>query len=281
MTSPQASTSAKDKVWPECLASAQAIAEYVVGLSPYEVSEEQIEEQYFGCHAKLTWLDLSAVLLESGDHNLPCEDRQKSVDDLPVSAMPPLLVDQSVLQDGYHRFRKLMNEGVTHHWAYVIEVAPEDVLEFPGRKVSKLDEALGALPHSGSSQAKNDDLIKKYMTGSCHALAYVLSELLSKPVGVLQACREGQDPIPDPLHVFVILDDDLVLDVKGQRSRHSMENDFTGLMGLLKAHENDVLSMHHSKLSYASDLYEDLQFDPSHQKGISRSCQPPVGRTGL
>jgi hypothetical protein len=96
-----------------------------------------------------------------------------------------------------------------------------------------------------------------------------LSELLSKPVGVLQACREGQDPIPDPLHVFVILDDDLVLDVKGQRSRHSMENDFTGLMGLLKAHENDVLSMHHSKLSYASDLYEDLQFDPSHIRRAS------------
>jgi hypothetical protein len=143
MTAPQASTSAKDKVWPECLASAQAIAEYVVGLSPYEVSEEQIEEQYFGCHAKLTWLDLSTVLLESGDHNLPCEDRQKSVDDLPVDTMPPLLVDQSVLQDGYHRFRKLMSEGFTHHWVYVIEEAPEDVLEPAKKKPSKWDGLYG------------------------------------------------------------------------------------------------------------------------------------------
>lgn len=143
MTEAQTPISAKDRAWPESLASAQAIAEYVAALSPYEVCEEQIEEQYFGCHARLTWLDLSTVTLESGDHNLPCESRQKSVDGLPVATMPPILIDQSVLQDGYHRFRKLMGEGVTHHWVYVIEEAPEDVLEPVKRKPLKWDELYG------------------------------------------------------------------------------------------------------------------------------------------
>ena len=81
---------------------------------------------------------------------------------------------------------------------------------------------------------QSDDLVHRYMTGSCHALAYVLSELLSKPVGVLQACRDGEEPIPDPLHVFVILGDGLVLDVKGQRTKASMDEDFTSLLSLLK-----------------------------------------------
>lgn len=146
MTEAQTPISAKDRAWPESLASAQAIAEYVAALSPYEVCEEQIEEQYFGCHARLTWLDLSTVTLESGDHNLPCESRQKSVDGLPVATMPPILIDQSVLQDGYHRFRKLLSEGLTHHWAYVIEVAPENALEVPKRKASKFDAAFDVSP---------------------------------------------------------------------------------------------------------------------------------------
>lgn len=110
---------------------------------------------------------------------------------------------------------------------------------------------------------QSDDLVHRYMTGSCHALAYVLSELLSKPVGILQARRHGEEPIPDPLHVFVILGDGLVLDVKGQRTKLSMEEDFTSLLSLLKTHEGDVLTLRHGELSWASELYEDLNFDSS------------------
>lgn len=106
-------------------------------------------------------------------------------------------------------------------------------------------------------------LVRRYMTGSCHALAYILSEVLAKPVGVLQACRSGERPIKDPLHVYVVLDETTVLDVKGSRSRASMEADFNNLVALLKTHEGDELSFVHSELGWASGLYEDMNFDSS------------------
>lgn len=134
------------KKWPEFLDSAQAIAEYVSNLSPYEISEEQIEEQYFGCRARLTWLDLSTLVLRSDDHNLPSDSRQKKIDGLEVETMPPLLVEDSYLEDGYHRHRKLAKDGITHHWAYVIEEAPEDAPEAPAIKKSKWDTMYDMAP---------------------------------------------------------------------------------------------------------------------------------------
>lgn len=132
--------------WPEFLESSEAIAEYVADLSPYEISQEQIEEQYFGYRGRLTWVDLSTLLLRSEDHNIPSKSRQMAVDGLPVVTMPPLLVDDSVLEDGYHRFRKLMKDGVTHHWAYVMEEAPEPTPEPRVRKPSRWDSAFEMTP---------------------------------------------------------------------------------------------------------------------------------------
>lgn len=148
MSTPPESTTkyANGRVWPEFLADAQAIAEYVSELSPYEISEEQIEEQYFGSRARLTWLELSKVILGSDDHNQPSKSRQKAVDRLPIETMPPLLVENFYLQDGYHRFRKLMGEGVTHHWVYMIELAPEDTPKTPARKPSRWDDLYDLKP---------------------------------------------------------------------------------------------------------------------------------------
>lgn len=142
--------SAATTTWPEFLESSEAIAEYVADLSPYEISQEQIEEQYFGLRGRLTWVELSTLVLRSSDHNIPSKSRQKAVDSLPVVTMPPLLVDDSVLEDGYHRLRKLMKDGVTHHWAYVIEEEPEPEPEPEpgpaGRKTSRWDSAFDMTP---------------------------------------------------------------------------------------------------------------------------------------
>jgi DNA-binding protein len=127
------------KIWPEFLESSQAIAEYVSDLSPYEISQEQIEEQYFGLRGRLTWIELGTLVLRSEDHNLPSKSRQKAVDSLPLATMPPLLVDDSVLEDGYHRIRKLLKDGATHYWAYVIEEAPEPTQELTVKKPSRWD----------------------------------------------------------------------------------------------------------------------------------------------
>lgn len=117
-------------------------------------------------------------------------------------------------------------------------------------------------------------LIDRYMAGGCHALAFVLSQLLFKRVGILQAKRDGQLPIPDPLHVFVLLDDDSVLDVKGQRDRKAMEEDFVGLMALLKVSHEDQLTAHYESLDDADDLYNEWDFDPS---AIKRAAKDLAG----
>lgn len=108
-----------------------------------------------------------------------------------------------------------------------------------------------------------EQIVKRYMAGQCHALAFVLSEILVKPVGVLFAIRDGERPIPDPLHVYVLLSEESILDVKGQRSLQEMSGDFTGLLELLKRSEQDELTHHSVALSSPDELYEDLGFDPS------------------
>jgi hypothetical protein len=137
---------AQNRVWPEYLVSAEAIAAYVSELSPYEVSLEQIEEQYFGCRAKLTWIELNTLVLHDSDHHEPSQRRQKNVDSLPIATMPPLLVEDFHLKDGHHRLRKLRQDNMTHHWAYVIEEAPEPSAGPVARKPSRWDEIYDPSP---------------------------------------------------------------------------------------------------------------------------------------
>jgi hypothetical protein len=105
--------SVRDTAWPDRLKDPQAIARYVAELSPYEICEEQIEEQFHGCYARLDWIELSSLSKGCDDTNLKEEERQETIDSLPVATMPRLLVENCVLQNGYHRLRKLLADGVT------------------------------------------------------------------------------------------------------------------------------------------------------------------------
>lgn len=133
-----APASAKDHPWPESLADQYAIAEWVVMLSPHDVEEEFVEEYYRGRRAKLTWIELNKLTYQNPDKHESCPDRQADVDSKPIATMPPLLVSHTELEDGYHRLRKLLAEGVTHHWAYVVEDIPEPEIS-PIRKPSRWD----------------------------------------------------------------------------------------------------------------------------------------------
>lgn len=146
MTTPAPPISAADMKWPELLKDQYAIAEYISEHAPYEIEEEMIEELYHGSRAKLTWIELGSLILSKDDNHLACEERQGEVDRLPVSTMPPLFVDDSRLEDGYHRLRKLLKEGATHHWAYIVEAIPEPELEVTKRKPSRWDALYGMEP---------------------------------------------------------------------------------------------------------------------------------------
>ena len=115
----------REATCPLQLSDPTAIAEYVAELSPYEVSEEQIEEMFRGCVASLRWRPLGSLILENEDYHLSDPERQRACDSGAPETMPPLLVEDNVLQDGYHRLRALRSRGATHYWAYEIEAAPE------------------------------------------------------------------------------------------------------------------------------------------------------------
>lgn len=117
--------------WPDLLPDAQAIAEYISSQTPYEICEEQIEEQYFGSGAKLQWIALSSISLENQDNHEIDPSRQAKCDKRSVKTMPPFLVEDGVMQDGHHRIRTLLSKGVTHHWAYAVKAAPEPELASP------------------------------------------------------------------------------------------------------------------------------------------------------
>jgi hypothetical protein len=130
-------------VWPERLTDDRDIAAYVAEMSPYEVDEEQIEELYRGSHAKLKWIELDILILQSENHHEISKSRQRKCDDSPVETMPPLLVEGRALQDGYHRLRTLREKGVSWHWAYVIEPSPDSVLEAQEPRASRFDRFYG------------------------------------------------------------------------------------------------------------------------------------------
>lgn len=146
MTSSAPAASAADTKWPELLKDQYAIAEYITGYAPYEIDEEMIEELYHGSRAKLTWIELSTLVLINDDHHLPSKSRQKKIDRLPVLTMPPLFVADSRLEDGYHRLRKLLAEGISHHWAYIVEDIPEPEVEVSRAKPSRWDALYGMEP---------------------------------------------------------------------------------------------------------------------------------------
>lgn len=124
--------------WPALLPDAQAIAEYISSQTPYEICEEQIEEQYFGSGARLQWIALSSISLEHQDNHEIDAERQTECDKRNVATMPPFLVEEGVMQDGHHRIRTLLAKNITHHWAYVVEEAPE--LEMATKSKSRWDK---------------------------------------------------------------------------------------------------------------------------------------------
>ncbi|CAE6821819.1 hypothetical protein R70006_06238 [Paraburkholderia domus] len=115
--------------WPQVLGSERDIARHISGLSPYDVSEEQIEEQYRDCRARLQWVALDSFVTGDENYHLSDEERQAECDRLPAETMPPLLADGNELVDGHHRMRTLLQRDATHWWVYVIEDIPESALE--------------------------------------------------------------------------------------------------------------------------------------------------------
>lgn len=115
--------------WAPDLSCADAIAAYVETYSSDDVSTEMIEEQFSGCCAKLELVPISAIREGDADSNIGCKKKQKKYDGLPAETMPPILIEDGVIQDGHHRYRSAVARGSVEMWCYVVSPTPEPAEE--------------------------------------------------------------------------------------------------------------------------------------------------------
>jgi hypothetical protein len=107
----------------------------------------------------------------------------------------------------------------------------------------------------GNKSMIPESIQSRYLLGNCHALAYILADLLQKPVGLLIANRTGKGRIQDPLHAYVKWSETEVLDIKGIRPIADMESDFSYLLDLLKTSVDDVIITEYEALVDPDELY--------------------------
>lgn len=87
------------------LKDADEIAEFIVESSPGFIDEDLVREYFFGCHAVLRTVRLETITAESVSHHVRNRFKEKIYEKLPLSTMPPLIVENGKIIDGHHRFR--------------------------------------------------------------------------------------------------------------------------------------------------------------------------------
>lgn len=108
-----------------------------------------------------------------------------------------------------------------------------------------------------------EEIVSRFMFGYCYALAYELEPILDCPVEILFATRPGEGRIPDPLHVYLRVNDKEIFDIKGKRSFAQMTKDFEGIVQLIKRHDHDVIGLDTELLDDRDNLFDLYDFDPA------------------
>jgi hypothetical protein len=96
------------------------ITRYIVSLSTHDISEEMVEEYYRGSKAELKLMPISDLQEGHQDHNIPNKSKERRYAKLDVGTIPPLVVQNGLVEDGNHRLREAIKKGTTHIWCYCI-----------------------------------------------------------------------------------------------------------------------------------------------------------------
>lgn len=106
--------------WPEELEDNYAIADYIESVSPSYIDHELCAENFRDCRAELKYLPITAISDKNAAHHERIPERELEYARMNPETMPPLLIDNGVIEDGHHRFRVAKELGLTHLWCYVI-----------------------------------------------------------------------------------------------------------------------------------------------------------------
>ena len=107
--------------WPIVLKDGWEIADYIERMSPIEVDEEMIAEHFRGCHATLRMVPISQITPDDENGNIPSKKRQAKYMKMDPKTMPPIVIEDGVIQDGHHRYRVALALGLTEVLCYVVE----------------------------------------------------------------------------------------------------------------------------------------------------------------
>lgn len=120
-----ASTLVCPEEYPPTLASAEEIATYMASTATDYVSDEMVEEYFHGCRATLRAVAIETLREGPADGNVRNYSKERQYRDLPTLTMPPIVVDDSVIMDGHHRYRVALGQRRSTLWAYVVEASDD------------------------------------------------------------------------------------------------------------------------------------------------------------
>mgnify|MGYP002804904913 CR=1 FL=1 len=97
------------------------ITSHVIGATPGEADEEFILEFFRGSSAKLIYVPIEELRPGPKENNIRYPGREKSYSQMPLSTMPPLVIEHGEILDGNHRYRVAKSMNASGLWCYDIE----------------------------------------------------------------------------------------------------------------------------------------------------------------
>jgi len=107
--------------WPKILRSAKEISDYISSQSSNYVDKEVIEEYFSGCQAVLEELPLESIREGNPEANIRDKRKERKYTKLDIATMPPIVVENGIIQDGNHRFRVAKAKGLNKILCYVVK----------------------------------------------------------------------------------------------------------------------------------------------------------------
>lgn len=121
--------------WKNTLDDNVEIAQYIEAVSPDDVDVANLEDIYRGKCAVLRYVPIENISPNpAGDSHQEVPERMSQYRMLDPATMPPLLTELGLIEDGHHRYKIALENGMTHVWCYEIaedEWGDEDPMEDP------------------------------------------------------------------------------------------------------------------------------------------------------
>jgi hypothetical protein len=105
--------------FPLTLTNSEEIADHIEACSTEYVDIEYIAEAFAGYGAVLRYVSMNEISSGYAENNISDPDKIASYGSLPLETMPPIVLENGVVQDGNHRHQVALSRGAAGMWAYV------------------------------------------------------------------------------------------------------------------------------------------------------------------